>query len=894
MSYQINPDELEEIVDMGISHDQAVKALKLYKSKQNALKHLFPTPEKPIKIRTSIDDLNQAIQNSLKEQDQDYSIPDISNPESNLRFEKSPVGLKNIRNTCYFNSLIQTYFMIPKFIQEILSFKEPESTEAKSASIKLIEELQLLFASMILGNKKCIDPSEVLENLVDDFGNKIVVGEQKDIGEFNMNFIARIEDGLKAGQGVKSEVDNTIVSQLFFAKQHEVVKANERDGEVLTISNTTLFGQLSLDVNEKELHRAWDKAFHNYIEEFMTPKGFKTDATHDIWPEKLPGILLFQIQRVVYDPKLKQSRKINSEFRFPQKLYGDRYILKNKNIYLNLREGVLKIKEKIGVLEKQLDCILNYNGSGCSIIEILENVSKFLDTQQYSIIDKKKQIEHLLNIEDSSICLSREVIDEFVVRLKNRKENLIEKIQKLQVELEKIFDKEDLKQYKYVLHSILMHQGNAEAGHYFAYIYDIDEKVWRRYSDTYIKKVTSEEVMKNAIGNDDTSAYCLFYIYQPYIKNSGVFHSSLESLLENYSNLIPEHIKSKVLQNNDLFLDEVDNYKSNQIIEKIKRLYDNRFTQLVYWTNENSLIEKQLINFVMYLKLQRNEHLARWVLLDLCVTEVTYRGIEENKQFLIFSAKLDLALCKYYYGPSSLDLAEHEKKAIQDHAARFKRKYFHAKLNFYVFNQMTNENLLNAFTGILNQIENLTDPSDEYQQFCIENLKIVALRMNSFLNACIFDKEIEQGLIWANHLAFVISTVNNFDQKFVNFIKNRVLAVLNYMKKYLPGYYSVDVKVKFSQVLEHIEKFNAVETFDVANIDDKLKEALKPEHNLLGWRDIAGNFAAEYGQCVREYVNSFIFNWTTVLRRMIERGQYNERDIIEVERNIGIFEKVIW
>lgn len=36
----------------------------------------------------------------------------------------------------------------------------------------------------------------MLQSLVDDFGNRILVGEQKDIGEFTLNFIERIEEGL--------------------------------------------------------------------------------------------------------------------------------------------------------------------------------------------------------------------------------------------------------------------------------------------------------------------------------------------------------------------------------------------------------------------------------------------------------------------------------------------------------------------------------------------------------------------------------------------------------------------------------------------------------------------------------------------------------------------------
>lgn len=49
---------------------------------------------------------------------------------------------------------------------------------------------------MILGNRKYADPTKVLKSLTDDFGNRLIVGEQRDIGEFNLNFLERVEEGL--------------------------------------------------------------------------------------------------------------------------------------------------------------------------------------------------------------------------------------------------------------------------------------------------------------------------------------------------------------------------------------------------------------------------------------------------------------------------------------------------------------------------------------------------------------------------------------------------------------------------------------------------------------------------------------------------------------------------
>lgn len=45
-----------------------------------------------------------------------------------------------------------------------------------------------------------------MKSLVDDFGHRIMVGDQKDIGEFNLNLLERIEEGL--GESNYSNKDN--------------------------------------------------------------------------------------------------------------------------------------------------------------------------------------------------------------------------------------------------------------------------------------------------------------------------------------------------------------------------------------------------------------------------------------------------------------------------------------------------------------------------------------------------------------------------------------------------------------------------------------------------------------------------------------------------------------
>ncbi len=48
---------------------------------------------------------------------------------------------------------------------------------------------------MISSDYKYIDPSEVVNAIADDFGKFISIGEEKDVGEFNLHFLSRIQEG---------------------------------------------------------------------------------------------------------------------------------------------------------------------------------------------------------------------------------------------------------------------------------------------------------------------------------------------------------------------------------------------------------------------------------------------------------------------------------------------------------------------------------------------------------------------------------------------------------------------------------------------------------------------------------------------------------------------------
>lgn len=50
---------------------------------------------------------------------------------------------------------------------------------------------------MILSDRKYADPTDVISSIVDDDGAELQIGDQKDIGEFNLVFLSRIDEGFR-------------------------------------------------------------------------------------------------------------------------------------------------------------------------------------------------------------------------------------------------------------------------------------------------------------------------------------------------------------------------------------------------------------------------------------------------------------------------------------------------------------------------------------------------------------------------------------------------------------------------------------------------------------------------------------------------------------------------
>ncbi|XP_072585878.1 ubiquitin carboxyl-terminal hydrolase 28 isoform X13 [Vulpes vulpes] len=122
-----------------------------------------------------------------------------------------------------------------------------------------------------------------------------------------------------------------------------------------------------------------------------------------------------------------------------------------------------------------------------------------------------------------------------------------------------------LRQVPYRLHAVLVHEGQANAGHYWAYIYNQPRQVWLKYNDISVTESSWEELERDSYGGlRNVSAYCLMYINDklPHF-NAETAPSEPDQMLGEVDALSVE-LKHYIQEDNWRFEQEVEEWEEEQ------------------------------------------------------------------------------------------------------------------------------------------------------------------------------------------------------------------------------------------------------------------------------------------------------------------------------------------
>ena len=264
-----------------------------------------------------------------------------------------------------------------------------------------------------------------------------------------------------------------------------------------------LFLNLPIWNDPKDVYAAIDNDFD--VEERGSSEVYKTIT-------KLPPVLCMLFGRVTGSAANQQ--KINSHIDVPSTLYMDRY--------LDAPEGSSLVQRRAQAWLWKKDLRRHRQR-----LKTLEPENKpTMDSQLDDAIDALHQVGEVGKMEELGNTISETAIMEKLIQLsqkvKQERNELHAQVEQLERQVNDSFTDSAFRQHEYKLHAAFFHRGSSGSGHYWVYIYDHVQELWRKYNDDYVTHVSNlKEIFGNA-RNDTTNpnyssinpanAYFLVYV----------------------------------------------------------------------------------------------------------------------------------------------------------------------------------------------------------------------------------------------------------------------------------------------------------------------------------------------------------------------------------------------
>ncbi|KAK2595575.1 hypothetical protein QQS21_006686 [Conoideocrella luteorostrata] len=242
-----------------------------------------------------------------------YDLPYQFDRSKVVRAPCGYVGLRNLSNTCYLNSLFTQLFMNVRFRSFILSvpLRDPEDSQ------QLLLQTQKLFGYMQESYQRFVDPSSVITSIKTYDDTQIDIHSQMDVDEFYNLLFDRWE-----GQLLDHE-DRKRLRSFFGGQLVQQVKSKECEH---ISERLEPFSAIQCDIKGKfTLQESLQAYVDGEVMEGENKYKCSTcdrhvDAIKRACLKDVPDNLIFHLKRFDFNLRTMQRSKINDYFSFPQSL----------------------------------------------------------------------------------------------------------------------------------------------------------------------------------------------------------------------------------------------------------------------------------------------------------------------------------------------------------------------------------------------------------------------------------------------------------------------------------------------------------------------------------------------------------------------------------------------
>lgn len=394
-------------------------------------------------------------------------------------------------------------------------------------------------------------------------------GSQQDVTEVIGNVMFRLQCAIKptsfdesTGEQIDSVRDTFYGANAVYLRKSQVMEK-----KVEPWANLIVF---PAPTGPRDIYEALDVVFDEQIVEIDN-----TTTPQHASIAKLPPVLQIQIQRTAYDPVKQTAWKNRNAVVFPETIYLDRYMdsSDHNSTLMSRRRQAWEWKSELRSLEARQAALSGE--ASMAAAEALMEVKKFVHVLQEDEVDEDfLKVEVSEELEDTSGDIFAEL------------EGISEQVTSLKQKLNEQFT--NMHEYEYKLQTVFIHRGEAGGGHYWIYIYDFENDVWREYNDEHVTVVNDRRRIFEHSADSGGTPYYLAYVRSADKRNlvDAVCREVTEEPMEDVPGLIRVDQRGAILEEEeDDETRHVENVTPRNIWPKGENLWDRGRTDAAMTAN---------------------------------------------------------------------------------------------------------------------------------------------------------------------------------------------------------------------------------------------------------------------------------------------------------------------
>ena len=266
------------------------------------------------------------------------------------------IGLRNFGSTCYLNSLLQQFFMIPTFRQDLFNIFTIKLNDKEEYRYSVIYNMQITFQNLIAGCMSPYPPSRFIKSFLSAFnGEPIQFGIQQDSDEFLSILCDNLEKEAKT-YGKENFLENS-----FKGKISNEILSLESEFPYYSQSEEPFY-RIPLDLKgHKSLEDALDAYIKGeilegenkyYVEKYKRKISIRKSCSI----KKLGNEVIIHLKRFEFDFNTFTNKKLSDYLQFPLKINFKKWT----RIFLRTGDNNIN-KELLNISEEEKDNLVDDN-----------------------------------------------------------------------------------------------------------------------------------------------------------------------------------------------------------------------------------------------------------------------------------------------------------------------------------------------------------------------------------------------------------------------------------------------------------------------------------------------------------------------------------------------------